>query len=117
MYLVKIVLDGLVDYYSERFVALTFGFVGVDIVNMCNEVVFVVVCDNMIMVIFIYFEYVVDCVIVGLEKKLKVVNKTERRTVAYYEVGYVVVGWFLEYVEFLFKVFIVLCGFVVLGFV
>ena len=116
VHLAKIALDGPVDHYSERLAALTPGFAGADIANMCNEAALAAARDNMTTVTLTHFEYAADRVIAGLEKKSKVVNKTERRTVAYHEAGHAVVGWFLEHAEPLLKVSIVPRGSAALGF-
>ena len=116
VHLASIVLDGPVDHYSERLAALTPGFAGADIANMCNEAALAAARENVNSVSLKHFEYAVDRVIAGLEKKSKVVNKTERRTVAYHEAGHAVVGWFLEHAEPLLKVSIVPRGSAALGF-
>ena len=116
VHLAKIALDGPVDHYSERLAALTPGFAGADIANMCNEAALAAARENVNSVSLKHFEYAADRVIAGLEKKSKVVNKTERRTVAYHEAGHAVVGWFLEHAEPLLKVSIVPRGSAALGF-
>lgn len=88
-----------------------------DIVNVCNEVVLCVVRYGGEVVIEVDFDGVIECVIVGFEWKFCVLGKDEKKIVVYYEVGYVVCGWFFEYVDFLFKVFIIFCGVGVLGYV
>lgn len=42
--------------------------------------------------------------IAGLEKKTQVLQKDEKRTVAFHEAGHVVAGWFLEHADPLLKV-------------
>jgi AFG3 family protein len=116
VHLKKIALDGAVDHYSERLAALTPGFAGADIANMCNEAALAAAREDEKTVSLRHFEYAADRVIAGLEKKSKVVNKTERRTVAYHEAGHAVVGWFLEHAEPLLKVSIVPRGSAALGF-
>lgn len=56
------------------------------------------------------FYDVIDCVIVGLEKKSKIISEGEKKVIVYYEVGYVIVSWFLKYVDNLLKVFVVFWG-------
>jgi len=116
VHLDKIALDGEVQHYSERLAALTPGFAGADIANMVNEAALAAAREDMKVVNLSHFEYAADRVIAGLEKKSKVVNKTERRTVAYHEAGHAVVGWFLEHAEPLLKVSIVPRGSAALGF-
>lgn len=63
------------------------------------------------------FNFVLDCIIGGLEKKNKFIFFNEKKIIVYYEVGYVICGWFLLYVFLLVKVMIVLCGVGILGYV
>lgn len=65
----------------------------------------------------IYFEQVIECVIGGFECKFFVFDFEEKRIVVYYEVGYVVCGWYFWWVDFFFKVFIIFCGQGVFGYV
>eukprot|EP00887_Chlorella_sp_A99_P001432 scaffold8.g1432.t1 len=89
---------------EERLAALTPGFAGADIANVCNEAALIAARANKDAVGMPDFEAAVDRVIGGLEKKNKVISAEERRTVAYHEAGHAVVGWFLEHAEPLLKV-------------
>lgn len=116
VHLAKIKLDQPVEFYSERLAALTPGFAGADIANVCNEAALIAARTDKTSVGMEDFESAVDRVIGGLEKKNKVISVEERRTVAYHEAGHAVVGWFLEYAEPLLKVSIVPRGSAALGF-
>jgi len=116
VHLQKITLDGPVADYSERLAALTPGFAGADIANVCNEAALVAARDAAEFVVLEHFERAVDRVIAGLEKKEKVISRVERETVAYHEAGHAVVGWFMEHAEPLLKVSIVPRGSAALGF-
>ncbi|KAG7669398.1 hypothetical protein KSW81_007553 [Nannochloris sp. 'desiccata'] len=116
VHLAKIKLDKAVEHYSERLAALTPGFAGADIANVCNEAALIAARGNKDAVAMIDFENAVDRVIGGLEKKNKVISAEERKTVAYHEAGHAVVGWFLEHAEPLLKVSIVPRGSAALGF-
>ena len=116
VHLQKITLDGPVADYSERLAALTPGFSGADIANVCNEAALVAARDAAEFVVLEHFERAVDRVIAGLEKKEKVISRVERETVAYHEAGHAVVGWFMEHAEPLLKVSIVPRGSAALGF-
>ena len=37
--------------------------------------------------------------LVGLEKRSRVLQENERKTVAYHEAGHVIAGWFFEHAE------------------
>ncbi|KAK9755263.1 hypothetical protein RND81_01G013400 [Saponaria officinalis] len=116
IYLKKIKLDHEPSYYSERLAALTPGFAGADIANVCNEAALIAARNEGAVVTMQHFESAIDRVIGGLEKKNKVISKEERRTVAYHESGHAVTGWFLEHAEPLLKVTIVPRGTAALGF-
>ncbi|KAG6681394.1 hypothetical protein I3842_13G090500 [Carya illinoinensis] len=116
IYLKKIKLDHEPSYYSQRLAALTPGFAGADIANVCNEAALIAARKEGTQVTMEHFEAAVDRIIGGLEKKNKVISKLERRTVAYHESGHAVAGWFLEHAEPLLKVTIVPRGTAALGF-
>lgn len=116
VHLARLKLLRAADYYAERLAALTPGFSGADIANVCNEAALVAARAGKAAVDMPDFEAAVDRVIGGLEKKNKVVSPEERRTVAYHEAGHAVVGWFLQHAEPLLKVSIVPRGTAALGF-
>ncbi|KAK6926995.1 AAA ATPase, AAA+ lid domain [Dillenia turbinata] len=116
IYLKKLKLDNEPSYYSQRLAALTPGFAGADIANVCNEAALIAARCEKTQITMEHFEAAIDRVIGGLEKKNKVISKLERRTVAYHESGHAVAGWFLEHAEPLLKVTIVPRGTAALGF-
>ncbi|KAL4558217.1 hypothetical protein LXL04_036415 [Taraxacum kok-saghyz] len=116
IYLKKIKLDNEPSYFSQRLAALTPGFAGADIANVCNEAALIAARGEQTKVTLDHFESAIDRIIGGLEKKNRVISKVERRTVAYHEAGHAVVGWFLEHAEPLLKVTIVPRGTAALGF-
>ncbi|OMO66340.1 Peptidase M41 [Corchorus capsularis] len=116
IYLKKLKLDHKPSYYSQRLAALTPGFAGADIANVCNEAALIAARNESARITMEHFEAAIDRVIGGLEKKNMVISKLERRTVAYHESGHAVAGWFLEHAEPLLKVSIVPRGTAALGF-
>ncbi|KAL2898947.1 ATP-dependent zinc metalloprotease FTSH 10 mitochondrial [Bienertia sinuspersici] len=116
IYLKKLKLDNEPSFFSERLAALTPGFAGADIANVCNEAALIAARNEGTVITMDHFESAIDRVIGGLEKKNKVISKLERRTVAYHESGHAVAGWFLEHAEPLLKVTIVPRGTAALGF-
>ncbi|CAK9185320.1 unnamed protein product [Ilex paraguariensis] len=116
IYLKKLKLDQEPSFYSERLAALTPGFAGADIANVCNEAALIAARTESTLITMEHFEAAIDRVIGGLEKKNKVISKLERRTVAYHESGHAVAGWFLEHAEPLLKVTVVPRGTAALGF-
>ena len=72
----------------------TTGFVGADLANLCNEAALLASRKGRDAVAMQDFEEAFERVIGGLEKKGKVMNERERRTVAYHESGHTLVGYF-----------------------
>lgn len=60
------------QYFSERMAALTPGFAGADIANVCNEAALIAARAAKDAIDLVDFEAAVDRVIGGLEKKNKV---------------------------------------------
>ncbi|GAU12808.1 hypothetical protein TSUD_72950 [Trifolium subterraneum] len=116
IYLKTIKLDRVPSYYSPRLAALTPGFSGADIANVCNEAALFAARTEEAQVTMDHFDAAIDRIIGGLEKKNRVISKLQRRTVAYHEAGHAVAGWFLEHTEPLLKVTIVPRGTSTLGF-
>ncbi|KAE8719435.1 ATP-dependent zinc metalloprotease FTSH 3 [Hibiscus syriacus] len=92
IYLKKLKLDNEPSYYSQPLAALTPGFAGADIANVCNEAALIAARNESAAITMEHFEAAIDRVIGGLEKKNKVISKLERRTVAYHESGRSVAG-------------------------
>lgn len=101
---------------SQRLAALTPGFAGADIANICNEAALIAARHNKTRVEMVDFEAAVDRVIGGLEKKNKVMSPHEKALVAHHEAGHAVCGWFLEHADPLLKVTIVPRGAAALGY-
>merc|ERR1719287_285773 len=89
-------LSDSVDEIAERMSALTPGFSGADIANVCNEAALIAARNNEKGITLWHFELAMDRVIGGLEKKNKVMSIKEKETVAYHEAGHAVAGWMLE---------------------
>eukprot|EP00761_Pharyngomonas_kirbyi_P013173 gb/GECH01013200.1/.p1 GENE.gb/GECH01013200.1/~~gb/GECH01013200.1/.p1 ORF type:complete len:942 (+),score=261.35 gb/GECH01013200.1/:1-2826(+) len=105
-----------IDEYASRLAALTPGFSGADIANVCNEAALVAARQNAESITLMHFEQAIDRVIAGLEKKNKVLKPEEKKIVAYHEAGHAVTGWFLKYAHPLLKVSIVPRGTAALGY-
>tara|TARA_B100001287_G_scaffold184147_1_gene155372 strand:+ start:344 stop:2293 length:1950 start_codon:yes stop_codon:yes gene_type:complete len=83
------------------------GFSGADIANICNEAALNAAKHNKKKIEKEDFLEAIDRIVGGLEKKNKLVSKTERETVAYHEAGHATVSWLLEHAAPLIKVTIV----------
>jgi len=94
------------DEYAKKLSALTPGFSGADIANVCNEGAIIAARGNKKSVGLKEFENATERVIGGIEQK-KVMTYEERKTVAYHEAGHAVAGWFLEHSNPLLKITII----------
>ena len=99
-----------------RLAALTPGFSGADIANVCNEAALIAARFNSEAVSTKHFELAIERVIGGIEKKNKLLSADEQKTVAYHEAGHAVCGWFLRHAFPLLKVSIIPRGQGALGY-
>jgi cell division protease FtsH len=95
---------------------MTPGFAGADIANVCNEAALVAARRDKKAVEVEDFNYALDRVIGGLEKKNKFISPKEKEIIAYHEAGHAICGWFLEHASPLVKVTIVPRGMGTLGY-
>ncbi|KAJ2802588.1 AAA ATPase afg3 [Coemansia guatemalensis] len=101
---------------ANKMAAMTPGFSGADIANVCNEAALIAARAGSKRVEHIHFEQAIERVIAGLEKKSRVLSPDEKRTVAYHEAGHAVVGWFMRHADPLLKVSIIPRGQGALGY-
>ncbi|XP_051879954.1 AFG3-like protein 2 isoform X2 [Pristis pectinata] len=92
---------------ARKLAALTPGFTGADIANVCNEAALIAARHLSEAIIQKHFEQAIERVIGGLEKKTQILQPEEKKTVAYHEAGHAVAGWFLEHADPLLKVSII----------
>merc|ERR1719320_2163957 len=92
---------------AKKMAARTPGFSGADVANLCNEAALIAARDAATSIEEKHFASAIDRVIAGLEKKTRVLQAEEKKTVAYHEAGHAVVGWFLEHADPLLKVSII----------
>nr|MBE5725032.1 putative AFG3-like protein 2 [Cucujiformia] len=92
---------------ARKMAALTPGFTGADIANVCNEAALIAARDLNESIIMKNFEQAIERVVAGMEKKTNVLSPEEKKTVAYHEAGHAVAGWFLEHADPLLKVSII----------
>lgn len=91
----------------SKLAALTPGFVGADIANICNESALIAARSNKDSIGLDDFNAAIDRVIGGLEKKNKIISQDEKKRIAYHEAGHAVSSWFLEHAHPLVKVTVV----------
>ena len=104
------------DINSQTLAEQTPGFAGADISNVCNEAALIAARRNKKEVDMDDFQYALDRVIGGLEKKNKIISPEEKKVIAFHEAGHAICGWFLEHASPLVKVTIVPRGVGTLGY-
>lgn len=87
--------------------AQTPGFSGADIANICNEAALIAARNKKHTVEQIDFVTAIDRIVVGLERKSKIVLPEERKIIAYHEAGHAIVSWYLKNAAPLIKVTII----------
>jgi cell division protease FtsH len=80
------------DVDLELLATRTAGLTGADLANLVNEAALMAARNNRQAVLMADFELAFERVLVGLEKRSRVLNPIERQTVAYHEVGHALVG-------------------------
>lgn len=104
------------DMNAQTLAEMTPGFAGAEIANVCNEAALIAARRNKTEVDMDDFNYALDRVIGGLEKKNKLISPKEKEIIAYHEAGHAICGWFLEHASPLVKVTIVPRGVGTLGY-
>ncbi len=92
---------------NEFLAKQTPGFSGADIANVCNEAALIAARKDKKKVEKQDFLDAIDRIIGGLEKKNKIITKSEKKTIAYHEAGHATVSWLLEHANPLIKVTII----------
>ena len=96
--------------------ARTPGFVGADLANLVNEAALRAARTDKIAVAKEDFEEAIDRVVAGLERKSRVMNPREKRTVAYHEAGHALVAERREFADRVAKISIIPRGIAALGY-
>jgi cell division protease FtsH len=104
------------DINPYNLAEMTPGFAGADIANVCNEAALVAARFNKKSVSMDDFNFALDRVIGGLEKKNKIISPKEKEIIAFHEAGHAICGWYLEHASPLVKVTIVPRGIGTLGY-
>ncbi len=85
----------------------TTGFTGADLENLLNEAALLAARRNKKDIAMIEVDEAIDRVIVGTEKKSRVISDREKRIVAYHEAGHTIAGYFLAHADSVHKVTII----------
>jgi cell division protease FtsH len=110
----KIQLAAGVDL--EQVAALTTGFSGADLANLCNEAALAATRRGASEVALVDFTVAIERIVAGLEKKNRVLNPREREVVAYHEMGHALVALALPGSDPVHKVSIIPRGIGALGY-
>ncbi|MCX7595070.1 MAG: ATP-dependent zinc metalloprotease FtsH, partial [Fischerella sp.] len=81
-----------VDVDLGKIAAQTPGFAGADLANLVNEAALLAARKNHDTVTMADFNEAIERIVTGLEKKSRVLNDLEKKTVAYHEVGHAIIG-------------------------
>lgn len=95
------------EYYASRLAAMSPGFSGADVANLCNEAALIAARKDCKHIDYEHFEAAVDRVVAGLERRSLALSPVEKKTVAFHEAGHATVSWFLEHGSPLLKVSII----------
>ena len=104
------------DLDVERLANMTPGMVGADLANLVNEAALLAVRRDKAVVGMAEFEEAVERIIAGLEKKNRLINASERETVAYHEMGHALVALSLPGTDPVQKISIIPRGIAALGY-
>lgn len=95
--------DVKLDVIAKR----TTGFTGADLENLLNEAALLAARRNRKDITMREVDEAIDRVIVGTEKRSRVISDREKRIVAYHEAGHTIAGYFLEHADMVHKVTII----------
>ncbi len=95
--------DVRLDVVAKR----TTGFTGADLENLLNEAALLAARRNRKDISMLEVDEAIDRVIVGTEKRSRVISDREKRIVAYHEAGHTIAGYFLEHADMVHKVTII----------
>ncbi|NQX49577.1 ATP-dependent metallopeptidase FtsH/Yme1/Tma family protein [Paenibacillus tritici] len=95
--------DVRLDVIAKR----TTGFTGADLENLLNEAALLAARRNRKDITMREVDEAIDRVIVGTEKRSRVISDREKRIVAYHEAGHTIAGYFLEHADMVHKVTII----------
>ena len=101
---------------AEKIAAMTPGFSGADLENLVNEATLLATRRDADAVTMDDFTQAIERIVAGLEKKSRILNEEERRTVSYHEMGHALVAMSLPGTDKVHKVSIIPRGIGALGY-
>ncbi|WP_137918462.1 ATP-dependent zinc metalloprotease FtsH [Hydrogenophaga sp. 2FB] len=102
--------------HLDEVAALTPGFTGADLANLVNEATLAATRRKADLVTLADFTLAVERIVAGLERRNRVLNPEERKTVAYHEMGHALVALALPGSDAVHKVSIIPRGIGALGY-
>ena len=102
--------------HLDEVAALTPGFTGADLANLVNEATLAATRRKADLVTLGDFTLAVERIVAGLERRNRVLNPAERKTVAYHEMGHALVALVLPGSDAVHKVSIIPRGIGALGY-
>jgi len=100
----------------EKIAGMTAGMTGADLANLINEAALLAVRRKKDRVGMAEFEEAVERIVAGLEKKNRLINRSEREIVAYHELGHAIVALSLPGTDPVQKISIIPRGIAALGY-
>ncbi len=85
----------------------TTGFTGADLENLLNEAALIAARRNRKEISMAELDEAFDRVVVGTQKKSRVISEREKRTIAYHEAGHAIIGYYVRHADVIHKVTIV----------
>jgi cell division protease FtsH len=104
------------DASLAKLAGLTPGFVGADLANLVNEAALHAARNNKTTVEMSDFDEALDRIVGGLERKNRVMNATEKCTIAYHEAGHALVAESRVHADRVSKISIIPRGVAALGY-
>lgn len=85
----------------------TTGFTGADLENLLNEAALFAARKNHKDITMGDVDEAIDRVIVGTEKRSRMISEREKRIIAFHEAGHTIIGYFLKHADMVHKVTII----------
>ena len=118
LYLDKITLENKddIDNVCVKMAKKTAGVSGADISNICNQAAILAVREDKEEVEWIHLEKAIDDILIGIEKRTRMMTEKEKKIVAHHEAGHALLGYLLKDCSPPIKVSIIPRGVDALGF-
>ncbi|PYI50238.1 ATP-dependent zinc metalloprotease FtsH [Paenibacillus flagellatus] len=95
------------DVKLDSLARYTTGFSGADLENLLNEAALIAARRSRKDISMEEVEEAFDRVIVGVQKKSRVISEREKRTIAYHEAGHAIIGYYERHADVVHKVTII----------